>query len=627
MRQATYRPEIDGLRAIAVLLVLLNHAGIPPFEGGFLGVDVFFVTSGYLITNIIIRELDTGSFTYRSFIARRARRILPALFVMLSVVSFAAFFVLIERDRGEFFRTLWSVATFWSNVRFYLDVGYFDISAAYKPLLHTWSLGIEEQFYILFPTYLVLVSRLGIQWRFVVTSVIAIASLVSAAIVGGDASFYLLPFRAWELLAGALVALWPTLRASSSTSITGNLMARTSVTALALVVILVSGVVAQKSLNWQALTPLAAVAATATLLFMSSNQGGILVMLAWRPLRVVGLASYSIYLWHYPLFSLVRYNAVDGLSAWECVLLLCVAVGVGLLSWRFVEQPTRDVLRTPMKRIAFASVAGTVLLTAAGVSLGSGAGRAQESESIEALNSETRVVLIGDSHAEHLTSGLSPWLGSSLQMQASPGCVPFLGVDRYDFRFEKGACEHFMRSAITTAIAAPQIEVVVLASMGPVYLTGQAFRGLDQARVTADGLVLVEQPRGTDRWEVYEIGLRNTLHELAKGNKRAVVVIDVPELGIEPQNCDPRRPDRCVNPRGEIDARTQRYRDLVHRTVSDYPNAVAFDPTALFCDRVKCVGILNGKNLYGDIDHLSEFGSEVVASKLGPLILKELARP
>jgi len=626
MRQATYRPEIDGLRAIAVLLVLLNHAGIPPFEGGYLGVDVFFVISGYLITNIIIRELDTGSFTYRGFIARRARRILPALFVMLSVVSFVAFFVLIERDRGEFFRTLWSVATFWSNVRFYLDVGYFDISAAYKPLLHTWSLGIEEQFYILFPTYLVLVSRLGIQWRFAVTSAIALASLVSAAIVGGDASFYLLPFRAWELLAGALVALWPTLRASSSTSITRNSMAHTSVAALALTIILASSVFAQKSPNWQALTPLAAVAATATLLFMSSNQGGIFTMLAWRPLRVVGLASYSIYLWHFPLFSLIRYRTVSGLSSWMSLLLLCAAVGAGLISWKLVEQPTRDARRTPIKRIAFASVVGTFLFTAAGVSLGSGAGRAQESESIEAHNTETRVVLIGDSHADHLAPGLGPWLGSSLQIQTSPGCVPFLGVDRFDYRFEKGACERFAGRAITTAIAAPQVEVVVLASMGPVYLTGEAFRGFDEARVTDDGLVLMEQPRVTDRWEVYEIGLRNTLHTLARANKRAVVVIDVPELGIEPQNCDPGTPDQCTNPRGEIDARTQRYRDLVHRVVDDYRNAVAFDPTELFCDEAKCVGVLDGRNLYEDVDHLSEFGSEVVASKLGPLILKALAR-
>jgi len=172
-------------------------------------------------------------------------------------------------------------------------------------------------------------------------------------------------------------------------------------------------------------------------------------------------------------------------------------------------------------------------------------------------------------------------------------------------------------------------KVVVLASMGPVYITSEAFRGFDEDRVIEDGLVLVNSPEIRDRWKVFELGLRDTLRRLAIAGKQVVVVVDVPELGIAPQNCDPSRPATCQNPRDEIDRRTARYRELVVRVSSEFSWAgvTVFDPTALFCNQEVCIGSSNGRPLYRDVDHLSEFGSQYVGDTLGPLLLRLTTNP
>src|SRR4029077_10903920 len=206
-----YRPEIDGLRAVAVIPVILFHAGFGLFSGGFVGVDVFFVISGYLITTIIMSELDEGKFTILNFYERRARRILPALFVvMLACLPFAWLWFL-ARDFKDFSKSIYAVATFSSNILFWRQSGYFDTSTELKPLLHTWSLAVEEQYYILFPLYLMLVYRFGRRWIYWSLIIIGISSLcVShwAAYNKPSADFYLLPTRGWEILLGAFAAFY-----------------------------------------------------------------------------------------------------------------------------------------------------------------------------------------------------------------------------------------------------------------------------------------------------------------------------------------------------------------------------------------------------------------------------------
>jgi peptidoglycan/LPS O-acetylase OafA/YrhL len=206
-----YRKEIDGLRALAVLPVILFHAGFTTFSGGFVGVDIFFVISGYLITTIIVDEMGKGSFSLLNFYERRARRILPALFfVMLCTLPFAWFWML-PTELKDYSKSLIAVPLFASNVLFYLTSGYFDMASELKPLLHTWSLAVEEQYYVLFPVFLMLAWKLGKRWIISLLVLVAIISILAAQWGSANHSnftFYLLPTRGFEILIGALISLY-----------------------------------------------------------------------------------------------------------------------------------------------------------------------------------------------------------------------------------------------------------------------------------------------------------------------------------------------------------------------------------------------------------------------------------
>lgn len=626
MHPPVYRTEIDGLRALAVLLVLLNHAEIPPFVGGFLGVDVFFVISGYLISSGILREFANDIFSYRAFLERRARRILPALFAMLVPVTLVASLVLVGRDRDDFFRSLIAVSSFWSNIRFFLDVGYFDVDAVFKPLLHTWSLGIEEQFYLLLPLLLGGLSRRSYVQKNSVILVLTVASLLTMSLVSRPAAFYLLPARAWEMLCGSLLVLLRldervrSLRLRRPELLTGHL------DVIGVFAIVLPALFLDKNSAWPSALTLIPVMGTVLVLAAATPDSRAGKLLSVRPLVVIGLCSYSIYLWHYPLFSLARYR-FGGLS-WDTKVLLCVAsIVVGWGSWRFIERPFRGQRRFRQRTIFLSAVIGSAAF------LGVGSLHAIDSEHFGrgdvfgTLTQDAPIVLIGDSHAQHLVPGLLPYVGESLAVSQSAGCVPFWRVDRFDFRFKRGVCARFVTNTLRSAMESERVKIVVLASMGPVYTTGEAFRGFDQARVTEDGLVLIDHPEVTDRWKVFETGLRETLRRLSGAGKRTVVVVDVPELGIPPQNCEPDEPTTCENPRSEIDRRTNRYRELVHAVSSEFSGVTVFDPTELFCSDQVCIGAADGRALYADVDHLSEHGSQYVGDVLGPLLVRMMKTP
>ena len=207
----TYRREIDGLRALAVLPVILFHAGFPTFSGGFVGVDVFFVISGYLITSIILAERQAGTFTLVGFYERRARRILPALFVVMGVCSVFSWLWLLPSDMKMFSQSLVAVPAFASNILFYLTSSYFEPAAELKPLLHTWSLSVEEQYYLLYPIMLLIAWRFGKRWIVAVLILLTGMSLAAAhygSTTDPSFTFFLLPTRGWEILIGALVGFY-----------------------------------------------------------------------------------------------------------------------------------------------------------------------------------------------------------------------------------------------------------------------------------------------------------------------------------------------------------------------------------------------------------------------------------
>lgn len=358
-----YRPEVDGLRAVAVLAVMLFHADIPGFPGGFVGVDVFFVISGYLITGILLRELDSGSFSIIAFYERRVRRILPALFLVLLVCIPVGWFVMAPSALQRLGQSLVAVTVFVSNILFWQTTNYFTATVE-NPLLHTWSLGVEEQFYIFFPLFLWCVWRYARRWLGWAMVLVAVLSLAISqwGVQSGRVTpaFYLSPTRAFELLLGALVA---------SAALRGRIPdpgARISALLAWAGLGVIVWAVAMFSRDtpfpgWHALAPSAGAAMVLAFAHADSLLGR---LLSWRFMVGIGLISYSAYLWHQPVFAFTR------IAGWRPGLpanlgLIVVSLSLAWLSWRYVEHPFRD--RTRMSRRAVFGWAGVVSAGVLGV--------------------------------------------------------------------------------------------------------------------------------------------------------------------------------------------------------------------------------------------------------------------
>lgn len=366
-----YRSEIDGLRAFAVVPVILFHAGVWPFSGGYVGVDIFFVISGYLITTLIASALLEGRFSIIDFYERRARRILPALFlVQLACIPFAVIWM-VPNQLHDFFQSLVAVNLFGSNFLFWAEDDYFGLASELKPLLHTWSLAVEEQFYVIFPLMLILLIRKGggLPWR-IVTLCVLLSLAACLFVVRKDAStaFYLSPFRAWELGIGSLAAFW-LIRNPEFKSEAGA--------AIGLVAVIASVFVLDHDTLFPSEWALLPVIGTA-LLVLCAQKGTVTGrFLSWRPFVFIGLLSYSAYLWHQPLFAFTRMRFGELTPALTAGLIAATFV-LAVLSWRFVEQPIRRAPKRQAETGDFvpfasrgsvfgASVLGILLFVAVGV--------------------------------------------------------------------------------------------------------------------------------------------------------------------------------------------------------------------------------------------------------------------
>lgn len=356
---------------MAVLLVLLDHLRTR-MAGGYIGVDVFFVISGYLISGIIVREMKEGRFSLVRFYERRVRRIVPALLVMLAVTTFWAFRYMTPEALASYGRTLAAALLSFSNMVFWKQAGYFDAPSLAKPLLHTWSLAVEEQFYIVFPLLLMALHRWApSRLRETIYALWALTFALACFWVRKDASaaFFWAPLRAWELLTGAIVSqrYLPAIRSAAS---------RQTAAGLGFLLILVPGVL------YTATTPFPGAAALppclgAALIIAAGEHGTSWVgrLLAWRPVVFVGLISYSLYLWHWPLVVFQNSNGLllnrpGGNDHLTKLVLGVASIVVGALSWRLVETPFREGKWRPTRRTVFAiGAAGTAAMLAVAVTI------------------------------------------------------------------------------------------------------------------------------------------------------------------------------------------------------------------------------------------------------------------
>ncbi len=366
-----YRPEVDGLRAVAILIVVLYHGklGLP---GGFVGVDVFFVVSGYLITSLIARDLENGSFSYLSFWERRARRILPAaVFLVLSVLVIGSL-ILLPRNLEELGRSAAYQAIFAANVFFRSATGYFAGAADQKPLLHTWSLAVEEQFYLIFPWLLVAAHRASLRRPLLPVAATGAGILASLAVsqaavtFAPGSAFYLLPSRAWELFIGVAVALAPPIEGRWSRIL------REAVSVAGLAAIVVSSAIYSHETPFPGFAAIPPCAGTAAILIATRGSGGesvsITRLLALRPVVFIGLISYSLYLIHWPILAFLNYWSLDDPSLTLRVAAILTSVVTAAASWRWIETPFRDRTRFPSQRAVLA-LAGCSLIIVGGAGL------------------------------------------------------------------------------------------------------------------------------------------------------------------------------------------------------------------------------------------------------------------
>ncbi|MDH5637566.1 MAG: acyltransferase [Nitrospinota bacterium] len=644
-----YRPDIDGLRAVAVVSVVLFHAGFAGVPGGFVGVDVFFVISGYLITGIIQRDLERGEFSLAGFYERRARRILPALYFILFTCLAVGWFIYLPMDYKFLGKSSMSTAFFASNFFFWQEgSNYFARASDFFTLLHTWSLAVEEQFYIVYPPILMMLFlwRLPVAWIIGGLTVMSVFLTYILAAQSPGAAFYLAPARAWELGLGALLAH------GVGPKIEGRWL-REAVAACGLAAVIGSVMLIERSNAGLALL-VPCLGAVALIHAGGSGSSFAGIVLSWRPVVFVGLISYSLYLWHWPIFVFLReYSADIFLPEDVRYKAMAVAVVLSTLTWAFIERPFRN--RSFMKRSTVFALSGAGIALAVGLSgliLSQDGFRARipdrdlKLEEAKAEENPLRkecyarkpesglcefgmegeekgdFIFWGDSHTDAMMPGLilaAKSKGKKGVWAGTGGCAPMLGLKRPD----NEKCFRFNNAILEVISQRTEIETVILHARWALNKTGRRF-----GKEGREDVFLVSSAHPKPSYEttsiVFDETLRNTVSTIRKLGRRVILITGAPEIGWDvPQKLEtfqgrkntlPDPPDiNIYNKRnGEVNS-------LLEELASADPGVRVVHIEDLIC-RPDCAIVREGRPLYRDDNHLSAHGSRTLAPALAELI-------
>lgn len=675
----SYRPDIDGLRAIAVLMVVAYHAGVPGFSGGFVGVDVFFVISGFLITGLLLGELHaTGTIAFGKFYARRIRRLLPAFALVLATTLLLGAVVLLPVAGEPQDLAKYSLAAVLSvaNILLWIGTNYFSGASDLVPLLHTWSLSVEEQYYMVWPALLLglmLVARRSGQ-RF--TRLLAMGLLLIACasfafnlyLTGSDrvAAFYLMPPRAWEFALGAGVVL-----AASSIARWPSVV-RTTLLLLGLGALVIATTKLDASNVFPGTVVLLPTVGTAAIIAAGcgSADGGLQRILTWRPLVAIGLLSYSWYLWHWPLLSLMRTIDLGQRDLWRDVAISVFALGLAALTYRYLEQPIRS------QRVRFfrgtrpalwsgATLAASVTAIALGLGLAARhfnvhpADRWQktiarartdmppalwvcmqpDNAGFKPLTNDprcsthpgepTRLVLWGDSHANHffpLMQRASDDLDINVRTFSRAACPPLLGVVPFLNGVSLRDCADFNRAVIAEIerLAHIGLEGVVLSARWAAYTGRPSPDGSLNARLSYGVQPL--NPMESER--ALQATLAATVERLEHAGLRVLIVGQVPEFRHSVPTCLLRRSlESCSMPVAQVRERRDTANALLAHIVAAHPNAHLLDPLQLFCDSTLCYPVRDTVVMFFDPQHLTATGARSLEPQLLPDIRWMVSHP
>ncbi|MDI1295512.1 MAG: acyltransferase family protein [bacterium] len=619
----SYRRDIDGLRTLAVIPVILFHLGSRYCPGGYVGVDIFFVISGFLITATLKQEIERQDFSIIRFYERRARRILPALFFMVAATIIAGAFILMPDDFKDLGASATATALFASNILFWKTLNYFAVGAEVQPLVHTWSLAVEEQFYLLFPLFLAGLGRWG-RSKFVgPTLALAVMSLIVSIIgvnAGSSAAYYLLPSRAWELLAGSLLAL----RALPPFSQPWH---REVAAGGGLLAILGSIVLLNEGSPFPGLLAIPSVLGTVAILHAGTGGTSLVGrLLSTKPMVGIGLISYSLYLWHWPLIVYVRYMSLGLLSSTDAIVIFLATCVAAYLSWRYVERPFRNRTAIARKSMLLGSAIAIACAGLVGVSIYLTKGMPQRFPTVAELTRHiqqqrdedkdgtcvvddddrkwggvrrcllthgtgTRILLWGDSHALHYARGLRDLdgkVGGSIILYGMTGCNPILDHDVAN----RPRCRA-MSDRVPAIIRQNRIQRVVLSGL---------WQG-NNRNVGATG----------------PGSLAATISTLKSMGVQVAIISDNPLYYFSEVGSLAAMARLMPDPKGPLympvvnDPRTA----IILRRLVD--RNMFFDPMHYLCKQQKCLAMVQGEPMTMDGTHFSRFGARYILAFTDPI--------
>lgn len=671
-----YRKDIDGMRAIAVLSVVIYHAFPVVISGGFIGVDIFFVISGFLISNIIIGSLERGAFIFSDFYARRVRRIFPSLIFVMVFCFLFGWFSLLASEYKQLGYHIQYGSMFVSNFALWRESGYFDNAAELKILLHLWSLAIEEQFYIVWPLLVWMMWKGKYNLLSVILLIIVISFSLSVQKMNNDvvAAFYSPQTRFWELLAGSLLAhrsiykwnLFPEKIINKmdyffgvliySTPIKNDGQVLRNLQSLLGISLVVFGLFATKKENFPGVWALLPVIGSMLVIGAGSSAWFNRSVLSNRILVWFGLISFPLYLWHWVLLSFLRIMENGAPTVYFRIGAVIISIVLAWLTFLFIEKPLRFSFNRKITTIfLFISM---IVIAVVGWYTDKRDGFGFRHEQLEQnsrqfswepemnasldciqkygqgyclindINREPDVMLMGDSHGNSFYHGIAKELASksiNVLNRGGAGCLPFFNVADYS-RGTKDECMNLVNQSLNLAIANASIKEVILIARWALAFTG---KGYDMSYESDDRVIsLISQPDIKDFKQVFKISMKETIDRLHKANKKIVLVLDNPELGFNVKTCVETRPlsfsrkinTSCGVSRKDFDNRTKEYKEVIASVLKDYPSIQVFDPSDYLCDSQWCSAIKDNKMFYRDDDHLSLQGSEFMAHKLLPMI-------
>ncbi|AXS79407.1 acyltransferase family protein [Dechloromonas sp. HYN0024] len=640
-----FRQDINGLRALAVMAVVLFHFHIAGFQGGYVGVDIFFVISGYLMTRIILSASEAGNFSISAFYLARAKRIVPALLVMCAALLAVGWFLpLTAHEYQQLAKHVRDSALFVSNHTYARESGYFDTAAHEKWLLHTWSLSVEWQFYLLLPLFVVAFRKIHRVARpALFLPVLLLASLIACLLITTlkpEKAFFLLPFRAWELLAGGLVYLFAERRSVSPRL--AQIIAITSVTLLIATTLLLSS--ADPWPGWRAIAPVA----LACLVIAVRHENN--VILANPAAQWIGLRSYSIYLWHWPLVvELGLYGLQDNAGAIAAALVATLIAGA--LSYRHIEIPTRQHFSRRHSRyawMAFAAITLGLAVPASWLSEQQSLALRPQAERVSALLADEAplentwrpecfngsqkdgclygktpigAMMVGDSHAGVTVTALlrtAAEFGQGVQLWSKGACMTVLDIQSVD-QAEGERCKAFNQAVFATTMAAEASRPIVIVNRASLYPFG-LFRiethltGRPQA--VLPGISAEQQ---VDYLADYRRRLIETACAYARNQRPVYYMLPIPEFAVNVPNALARILMRHTGDAPDITTSLADYHqrnDFVIGALNEARDRCGvhlLDPVPYLCEKEKCYGSRDGRPLFSDNNHLNERGRRALA--------------